>query len=153
MLNFLESKEKRIEVSREIAAVINRHSLENGSDTPDFMLSAYLVECLITFSKIIKWREKWYGREKKASQHIPTGIPFTPTQIAKIVNERPIRKNGGVECDVEKGPCACGAWHGTLLKTPPTLEELAPNAIIYRQPNEPRSKRRNNPNRRTGRNT
>ena len=21
------------------------------------------------------------------------------------------RKNGGVECDTESGPCACGAWH------------------------------------------
>lgn len=21
------------------------------------------------------------------------------------------KKNGGVECDVESGPCACGAWH------------------------------------------
>jgi hypothetical protein len=24
-----------------------------------------------------------------------------------------VKKNGGVECDVKIGPCACGAWHKT----------------------------------------
>lgn len=24
----------------------------------------------------------------------------------------PIKRNGGVICDVIFGPCACGAWHG-----------------------------------------
>lgn len=23
----------------------------------------------------------------------------------------PIKKNGGIICDMDEGPCACGAWH------------------------------------------
>ena len=30
----------------EIEQAINRHSIENGSDTPDFILAEYLIDCL-----------------------------------------------------------------------------------------------------------
>jgi hypothetical protein len=48
----------------QLANLINYHSLENGSDTPDFMLSEYLLGCLEVYNKTMKAREKWYGREK-----------------------------------------------------------------------------------------
>lgn len=41
---------------------INYFSQENGSDTPDFILAEYLTDCLDTFDKALKAREKWYGR-------------------------------------------------------------------------------------------
>lgn len=25
--------------------------------------------------------------------------------------DAPMGRNGGVACDVRRGPCACGAWH------------------------------------------
>lgn len=31
---------------RELESLINRHSLENRTDTPDFILADYVVECL-----------------------------------------------------------------------------------------------------------
>jgi hypothetical protein len=34
------------------------------------------------------------------------------------------RKNGGVECDVEAGPCACGAWHNPDEKNIIPLKEV-----------------------------
>ena len=43
--------------------LINTHSVENGSNTPDFMLAEYLCDCLATYEVIIAKREKWYGRE------------------------------------------------------------------------------------------
>ena len=46
----------------ELAEVINRHSKENDSNTPDFILAEYLVECLRNFSKTSRGREKWYGK-------------------------------------------------------------------------------------------
>ena len=49
---------------KELENLINRHSIENGSDTPDFMLATYLVSCLENYNEVIKAREKWYGREK-----------------------------------------------------------------------------------------
>lgn len=48
---------------KELETLINRHSLENGSNTPDFILANYLVACLKVFDATLVEREKWYGRE------------------------------------------------------------------------------------------
>jgi hypothetical protein len=50
------------EFRRELEVLINKYSVENGSNTPDFILADYLVSCLQTFDKIIQAREQWYGR-------------------------------------------------------------------------------------------
>ena len=47
---------------RELQTLINRHCMENGSDTPDFLLAEYLSEQLSVFDRHVKAREKWYGR-------------------------------------------------------------------------------------------
>lgn len=44
---------------KELAVLINQHSLENESNTPDFILADYLVKCLETYNHII------FGREVK----------------------------------------------------------------------------------------
>lgn len=48
---------------KELQHLINRYSMENGSDTPDFILAAYLVKCLEAFNATSRHREKWYGKE------------------------------------------------------------------------------------------
>lgn len=53
------------EFLNELTAVVNKHSKENGSDTPDFILAAYLGECLAAYDRGVNLREKWYGREGK----------------------------------------------------------------------------------------
>ncbi len=45
---------------KELTELINKHSLENGCDTPDFVLAGYLVECLKTFNKTVQARV-WFG--------------------------------------------------------------------------------------------
>ncbi len=50
---------------KDLEEVINKHSMENGSNTPDFILAHYLVDCLKSFNKTSKAREKWYGKELK----------------------------------------------------------------------------------------
>ena len=45
----------------ELRALINKHSMENGSDTPDFILAHFLVECLIVFDAAVDARAKWYN--------------------------------------------------------------------------------------------
>jgi hypothetical protein len=57
----LDNKDQRESIAREIAAVINRNSLENGSDTPDFLLAEYLIGCLEVYNSTLRAREKWYG--------------------------------------------------------------------------------------------
>ena len=49
----------------ELETLINRHSKENGSNTPDFILADYLVDCLNIFDKTMQVRDKWYGKEQK----------------------------------------------------------------------------------------
>ena len=50
---------------KEIEQAINKYSLENGSDTPDFILAGYLTDCLRIFDKAVNKREEWYGRNSK----------------------------------------------------------------------------------------
>ena len=50
---------------KELEELINRHSLENGSDTPDFILADYLCECLMTWNLTTRRREQWFGRQPK----------------------------------------------------------------------------------------
>ncbi len=47
---------------KEIEALINRFSLENGSNTPDFLLAEYLRRCLANWNITTRAREAWYGR-------------------------------------------------------------------------------------------
>lgn len=44
------------------AHAINSESRENASNTPDFILASYLVECLKNYEAAVNAREKWYGR-------------------------------------------------------------------------------------------
>jgi len=52
----------------ELSELINRHNMENASDTPDFILAVYLNNCLEAFDKAINERRNWYkgnsGEEK-----------------------------------------------------------------------------------------
>ena len=52
--------------AQELEQLINRHSKENGSDTPDFLLAEYLRGCLDNFDRIVRAREHWYGRREEA---------------------------------------------------------------------------------------
>ncbi len=54
--------------------LINTHSLEIGSHTPDFILADYLVDCLKLFDNTSNAREMWYGRRPDGSEG-PTDEP------------------------------------------------------------------------------
>jgi hypothetical protein len=45
-----------------IESAINRASGENDSNTPDFILAAYLMDCFDAFTKCSRERERWYGK-------------------------------------------------------------------------------------------
>jgi len=45
----------------ELTKLINRHSLENESNTPDYILSDYLVRCLKNFNEASVHRVDWHG--------------------------------------------------------------------------------------------
>ena len=49
----------------ELKQLINRYSMESGSDTPDFILARYLQGCLDAFDLAVRQREEWYVPEDK----------------------------------------------------------------------------------------
>ena len=51
------------EFREKLEELINRHSLENGSQTPDFILAEYLSGCLDVFDRAVRARAAW-RREK-----------------------------------------------------------------------------------------
>lgn len=49
------------EFERELASLLNRNSKENESNTPDFILANYLLDCLGAFNRVTVNRDKWWG--------------------------------------------------------------------------------------------
>lgn len=58
----------------ELITLINRFSEENSSNTPDFILASYLMQCLSAWNNATQCRETWYGRN---------GQPCKPTEQKK----------------------------------------------------------------------
>lgn len=54
---------RKTEFEIRLCTLLNSMSMEQYSDTPDFILAAYLLRCLEAFDAAVKRREDWYGRE------------------------------------------------------------------------------------------
>ena len=63
---------------QELEALINRHSLESPSNTPDFILSQYLMACLATWNQYVGMREHWHGR---SVHNVPSHSSLTSEEI------------------------------------------------------------------------
>ena len=46
---------------KDLEHLINKHSMENESNTPDFILADFMMECLDAYNKYVIARGKWYG--------------------------------------------------------------------------------------------
>lgn len=44
----------------ELKDLINRNSMENGCDTPDFILARYMMRCLEAFNEATNARDGWF---------------------------------------------------------------------------------------------
>jgi hypothetical protein len=51
----------RANFEEEVRAVINRYSMENDSDTPDFILAQFVRGCLDNFAIATCRRDEWFG--------------------------------------------------------------------------------------------
>ncbi len=69
-----ENLRKRIEHE------INCASMENASDTPDFILAEYLTDCLEAFDKATKARDKWHGHNPWPKNDEPVEAPSSTAQ-------------------------------------------------------------------------
>ena len=50
----------------DLRALLNRHSAESHSNTPDFILAAFLSNCLSAWGAGVNARDKWYQRADTA---------------------------------------------------------------------------------------
>ena len=44
----------------ELTTLLNKHNMENNSNTPDFLLASYLCSCLAIWDEHTVRRLKWY---------------------------------------------------------------------------------------------
>jgi hypothetical protein len=47
------------EIQLELAAVLNRYSMDAACNTPDFVLAEYLVDCIASYRKAKEANDKW----------------------------------------------------------------------------------------------
>lgn len=59
---------------KDLAALINTHSIENISNTPDWILADYLVDCLDNYHKIDTAKKRYY-------QPAPTDLSLNTSVI------------------------------------------------------------------------
>ena len=68
----------------DIQSAINRHSAENASNTPDFILAQYLERCLAAFDVAVQQRETWYGRDARPTETEPPRSTTAQLRTAPI---------------------------------------------------------------------
>ena len=52
----------------ELTDLVNRHSMENGSNTPDYILAIFMCNCLKAFDQAVTFRTDWYGEKGKKDE-------------------------------------------------------------------------------------
>lgn len=60
------------EFEKELKSIINKHSLENQSNTPDFILAKFLSSCLSAYNEAVQKKADWFGH--------PVELPDKPTE-------------------------------------------------------------------------
>lgn len=56
---------------KELERLLNCMSMENCSDTPDFILAQYMTDCLEAHDRAVNRREVWYGRKTGEPEQVP----------------------------------------------------------------------------------
>ena len=89
---------------RELEHLINRHSLENHSGTPDFILAAYLNDCLVAYNKTVLARSAWRSEsvELPALQELRSGVRTVP-MVVTSPNGRMINDIGEAKIKLTPG--------------------------------------------------
>jgi len=49
------------DLREELSELLNRKSRENKSNTPDFILANFMLDCLQAGEELVRSREQWYG--------------------------------------------------------------------------------------------
>ncbi len=55
-------------LEKELMELLNRHSVENASNTPDFILVHFLMTCLVAWNQNTRQRDLWFAARLDDSQ-------------------------------------------------------------------------------------
>lgn len=61
---------------KELTTLLNKFSMENGSDTPDFILADYLLHCLQEWNITTARRDVWHEKLRQR----PEGFKSNPVE-------------------------------------------------------------------------
>lgn len=81
----------------DLAALINRYSLENQSDSPDFVIAEFMCASLAAFNAGVRERERFYGRLERHSE----GGGLVKLPPAASTPLPPVKADGSVKEDLE----------------------------------------------------
>lgn len=109
------------EFKKELESLINKHSMENGSDTPDFILASFLSSCLKAFDRAVVRRTKWYGKNASADSE-------DKEECSKKANDNrsPEEKKRDICCTLAgpgRGDCEHFVGFPKKLEYPETVDE------------------------------
>lgn len=48
-------------LKKELSDLLNKYSLENESNTPDFLMASFMLQCLSAYHEAVHNRDIWYG--------------------------------------------------------------------------------------------
>ena len=86
---------------KELTSLINKYSIENNSNTPDFILARYLQGCLDLFANIVQQRENGmvdhFPQKLKFNNSSPVDLTNTLSEDSIIKTFREIRE--GADCE------------------------------------------------------
>ena len=96
-----------------LTQVINHWSVENGSNTPDFILARYLASALTAFEGSTIERDRWYGRDHGNSP--AQEAPMPDTNLSPIPDGKPLYQLYRETLDDLRKLCAyCATGEGSL---------------------------------------
>ena len=109
----------------ELQELLNRHSKENDSNTPDFILANYIHRCLETWAITTRERERWYGVKLAPGQSgEPLKAPVNPAP--DLVKDRDAARFSSVGCP------GCN-WTG-MIEESPSFNPAGPGMVYSSRP-------------------
>lgn len=83
----LNPKEQGLTFEKELEGLINKYSVENGSDTPDFLIAEFMSNCLIAYQQVITKRDKWFGVDMWAADKISAQRKYEDEQHKNFLKD------------------------------------------------------------------
>ena len=98
----------RADFKQKLRKLINCESMENGSSTPDYILTDYLMACLDSYNAAVNERSRWYGYPANLTEHLaekypdgPQPVPLCSPEVASV--EVPDGEGTGTNLSARQG--------------------------------------------------